>query len=105
MLDHARLEARVHGLDEPVVLAGDQPNRFRAGHFTWQVQRQLQAIVGKDVDLTTAGYRVITTLDWRAQKLAQRWITAAVISPNITKSWFVTATMNRSTVQTRIRSP
>ena len=73
-------------LDEPVVLAGDQPNRFRAGHFTWQVERQLQAIVGKDVDLTTAGYRVITTLDWRAQKLAQRWITAAVIAPNLKRS-------------------
>ena len=73
-------------LKEPVVLAGDQPNRFRAGHFTWQVERQLQEIVGKDVDLTTAGYRVITTLDWRAQKLAQRWITAAVIAPNLKRS-------------------
>ena len=73
-------------LEEPVVLAGDQPARFRAGHFTWQVERRLQEIVGKDVDLTTAGYRVITTLDWRAQKLAHRWVTAAVIAPNIKRS-------------------
>ena len=73
-------------IDEPVVLAGDQPTRFRAGHFTWQVERQLQEIVGKDVDLTTAGYRVITTLDWRAQKLAQKWVTAAAIAPNLKRS-------------------
>ena len=73
-------------LDEPVVLAGDQPARFRAGHFAWQVERQLQQIVGDDVDLTTAGYRVTTTLDWRAQRLAQRWVTAAVIAPNLKRS-------------------
>ncbi len=73
-------------LDEPVVLAGDQPAKFRAGHFAWQVERQLQKIVGDDIDLTTAGYRVITTLDWRAQRLAQRWVTAAVIAPNIKRS-------------------
>ena len=73
-------------LDEPVVLAGDQPTRFRAGHFAWQVERQLQKIVGDDVDLTTAGYSVTTTLDWRAQKLAQRLVTAAVIAPNLKRS-------------------
>ncbi len=73
-------------LEEPVVLAGDQPARFRAGHFTWQVERQLQQIVGDDIDLTTAGYRVTTTLDWRAQRLAQRWVTAAVIAPNLKRS-------------------
>ena len=42
-LTPAELEA---ALEEPVVLAGDQPARFRAGHFTWQVERQLQQIVG-----------------------------------------------------------
>ena len=73
-------------LDEPVVLAGDQPAQFRAGHFAWQVERQLQQIVGDDVDLTTAGYRVTTTLDWRAQRLAQRWVTASVIAPNLKRS-------------------
>jgi membrane peptidoglycan carboxypeptidase len=73
-------------LDEPVVLAGTKPASFRAGHFAWQVERQLQGIVGDDVDLTTAGYRVITTLDWRAQHKAQRWVTAAVIAPNLKRN-------------------
>ena len=31
---------------------------------------------------SAAGYRVITTLDWRAQRLAERWLAAAAIAPN-----------------------
>ncbi len=71
---------------EPVVLAGTSPVRFRAGHFSWQVERQLQSIVGDDVNLKTAGYRVITTMDWRAQQIASRWVTAAVIAPNLKRN-------------------
>ena len=33
-------------LAEPVVLAGDQPRTLRAAQFTWQVRRQLDAILG-----------------------------------------------------------
>jgi membrane peptidoglycan carboxypeptidase len=73
-------------LDEPVILSGADPVRFRAGHFSWQVERQLQAIVGDDVDLKTAGYRVITTLDWKAQRVASKWLSAAVIAPNLKKT-------------------
>jgi membrane peptidoglycan carboxypeptidase len=70
-------------LDEPVVLVGDRPVRIPGGHFTWQVRRQLLSILGPDADLERGGYRVITTLDWRAQQLAERWLGAAAISPNI----------------------
>lgn len=71
-------------LAEPVVLVGDRPARVRGGHFTWQVRRQLEALF-PDVDLRTAGYRVITTLDWRAQRLASRWIAAAAVAPNLSR--------------------
>jgi membrane peptidoglycan carboxypeptidase len=81
-LDPAALQA---ALAEPVVLAGERPIRIPGGHFTWQVRRQLQAILGPEVDLKRAGYRVITTLDWRAQKLAERWVGAAAIAPNISR--------------------
>ena len=70
-------------LAEPVVLAGMKPPPTRAGHFTWQVRRQLQQIVGDNVPLDQAGLRVTTTLDWKAQSLAERWVTAAVIAPNL----------------------
>jgi membrane peptidoglycan carboxypeptidase len=70
-------------LDEPVVLAGDEPVHFRAPHFSWQVRRQLEQILGSADAIETGGYRVITTLDWRAQQLAEKWMTAAVIMPNV----------------------
>ena len=70
-------------LAEPVILAGDQPLSYKAPHFTWQVRRQLQTILGKDVSIETGGYTVITTLDWRAEQLAEKWLAAAAIAPNL----------------------
>jgi len=70
-------------LNEPVVLAGDQPLSFRAPQFTWQVRRQLQQILGPDASIETGGYTVITSLDWHAQTLAEKWLTAGVIIPNL----------------------
>ena len=72
-------------LAEPVVLAGERPIRMPGGQFTWQVRRQLLAILGPDADLERGGYRVVTTLDWKAQRLAERWLGAAAISPNISR--------------------
>lgn len=70
-------------LDEPVVLVGDVPLAFRAPHFTWQIRRQLQAILGPDVTIETGGYTVITTLDWTAEALAEKWLAASAIAPNL----------------------
>ena len=66
-------------LKEPVVLAGVEPVQNRGGQFTWQVRRQLAGIL-PDVDPETAGLRIITTMDWTAQKLAERWLAAAAIA-------------------------
>ncbi|HEY0444163.1 MAG TPA: transglycosylase domain-containing protein, partial [Candidatus Limnocylindrales bacterium] len=73
-------------LDEPVVLAGEQPVQFRAPHFTWQVRRQLETILGGADKVDTGGYRVITTLDWTGQQLAEKWMAAAVIAPNLPRT-------------------
>ncbi|HEX2470617.1 MAG TPA: transglycosylase domain-containing protein [Candidatus Limnocylindrales bacterium] len=81
-LEEAELRA---AMDEPVVLAGERPVRIPGGHFTWQVRRQLQAILGPDADLERGGYRVTTTLDWRAQRLAEKWLTATAIVPNVSR--------------------
>ena len=70
---------------EPVILAGDRPVRIPGGHFTWQVRRQLQAILGPEADLERGGYRVTTSLDWRAQRLAEKWLAAAAIAPNASR--------------------
>jgi membrane peptidoglycan carboxypeptidase len=70
-------------LAEPVVLVGDRPLSLRAPHFTWQVRRQLDAIIGDGPPVETGGYQVITTLNWDAQAQAERWLTASVIAPNL----------------------
>jgi membrane peptidoglycan carboxypeptidase len=70
---------------EPAILSGRDPIVFRAPHFTWQVRRQLEAIVGGSAEVETGGYRVITTLDWRAHKLAEKWLELAAIVPNLPK--------------------
>jgi peptidoglycan glycosyltransferase len=81
-LDQAQLGK---AFDEPVVLAGERPVRIPGGHFTWQVRRQLQEILGPEADLERDGYRVRTTLDWRAQKLAEKYVAAVAVSPNVSR--------------------
>jgi membrane peptidoglycan carboxypeptidase len=71
---------------EKVVLHGDVPLEFKAPHFTWQVRRQLQQILGPDASIETGGYTVITSLNWHAQTLAEKWLQAGVISPNLKRS-------------------
>jgi len=70
-------------LAEPVILTGDKPLAYRAPHFTWQVRRQLEAIIGDREPVETGGYRVITTLDWNAHSLAEKWLAASAIAPNL----------------------
>ena len=72
--------------DEPVILRGDRPAVWKAPHFTWQVRKQLEQILGSAKAVETGGFRVRTTLDWKAQQLAERNVTAAVIAPNVKRS-------------------
>jgi membrane peptidoglycan carboxypeptidase len=79
-------EEVAEALAEPVLLRGDVPAVWKAPHFTWQVRTQLEKILGSQDAVETGGYRVITTLDWRAQRLAERNVTAAVIAPQLKRS-------------------
>ncbi|MEA2654249.1 MAG: penicillin-binding protein [Chloroflexota bacterium] len=72
-------------LAEPVILKNPQARAFKAAHFTWQVRRQLDVILGGADAVETGGYRVITTLDWKAQQLAEKWLTAAAVVPNVSR--------------------
>jgi membrane peptidoglycan carboxypeptidase len=57
-----------------------------APHFAWQVRRQLETLLGGAKEVETGGYKVITTLDWKAQQLAEKWLAAAAIAPNLTRA-------------------
>ena len=70
-------------LTEPVVLRGDQPVIYKAPQFMWQVRSQLEQILGSADAVETGGYRVITTLDWHAQQIAENELEAAAVAPNL----------------------
>ncbi len=71
---------------EPVVLVGDRPIIYRAPHFMWQVRDELVKHFGSLEAVETGGYRVITTLDWKAQQLAEKYITVAAVLPHVSKA-------------------
>ena len=73
-------------LDEDVVLAGERPTVMRAPHFAWAVRDELIRQLGSLDAVETGGYRVITTLDWDAQQLAERYLYGAAIIPNLPRA-------------------
>ena len=73
-------------LEEDVVLAGERPTIMRAPHFAWAVRDALVRELGSLDAVETGGYRVITTLDWDAQKLAEKYLYGAAIIPNMPRA-------------------
>jgi membrane peptidoglycan carboxypeptidase len=73
---------------EPIVLAGEDPFRFKAPHFVWAMRQELDFILSDKETIARGGYRVYTTLDMKAQKLAEKYITAAARVPQLGVSDF-----------------
>jgi membrane peptidoglycan carboxypeptidase len=75
-------------MEEPVVLTPPVNKPMLAPHFVLQVRNQLGGILcGQDAaascpEVDTGGYRVVTTLDWRLQKMAEKWVAAGARAPN-----------------------
>jgi penicillin-binding protein 1A len=74
-------------MNEPVVLAPPASANWLAPHFVWQVRHQLGAILCPATPdacalVDTGGYSVITSLDWKLQQKAEKWVKAAAIAPN-----------------------
>jgi peptidoglycan glycosyltransferase len=70
---------------EPVVLASQSADQWRAPHFVWQVREELGEIICGSPSceaIDTGGYRVITTLDYKMQRLVEKWVYVAAIVPN-----------------------
>ncbi len=75
-LSSAELE---QALNEPIILQREAPLVFQAPHFVWHMKPELDRLLIDRASVERGGYRVITTLDWEAQQLAERYITAATI--------------------------
>ena len=72
---------------EPVVLVPQVDRPWSASHFVWQVRRELAAqVCGAGVStcsvLERGGLTITTTLDWKLQQIAEKWVKAAAILPH-----------------------
>ncbi|MCY7419024.1 MAG: transglycosylase domain-containing protein, partial [Chloroflexi bacterium] len=75
-------------IDDPAVIIDQVTRPTRAPHFVWYVRNQLTAaLCGAETTcplLEQGGLRVVTTLDWKVQQVAQKWVAVAVIAPHQT---------------------
>ena len=75
-------------LQEPVILTPPANRRILAPHFVLQARSELGRILcGPDAadncpQVDSGGYSVITTLDWRLQRMAEKWTEAGARAPN-----------------------
>ncbi len=71
---------------EPVVLVSQKTPEWKAPQFVWQVRQELSdKLCGVGVPtcpvLERGGLKIYTTLDYKVQKLAEKWVEAAAIVP------------------------
>lgn len=72
---------------EPVVLVSQADKPWLASQFVWQVRKELSTqLCGTGVDtcpqLERGGLTIVTTLDYRLQQIAEKWVKAATILPH-----------------------
>ncbi|MET0772677.1 MAG: transglycosylase domain-containing protein [Candidatus Limnocylindrales bacterium] len=74
-------EQYLAALNEPIVLANEKELTYRAPHFVWAMKTRLDQILADRDPADIGGYKVITTLDWDAQQLAERSVTMGATLP------------------------
>ncbi len=85
VLDEEQLKA---ALDEPVVLKPPRARRWKAPHFVSALIPELQRIIADRDPIQRGGYKVLTTLDMRAQRLGENVIRAGAVLPNVGSTQF-----------------
>ena len=73
--------------NEPICLAPQTARQqWQAPHFVWSVRNELADKLCADAEtcpiLEQGGLKIITTLDWDLQQIAEKWVTAAVVLPH-----------------------
>jgi membrane peptidoglycan carboxypeptidase len=72
---------------ERAVLTPRAAATWKAPHFVWQVRKDLGRILCPDTPddcerIDTGGFRVVTTLNWKMQRIAEKWVYTAARAPN-----------------------
>jgi peptidoglycan glycosyltransferase len=73
--------------DQPLSVAPQSIPQWKAPHFVWAVMKELaDRICGPGVPtcdrLAAGGLTVTTTLDYKIQQIAEKWVKAAALVPN-----------------------
>jgi peptidoglycan glycosyltransferase len=73
--------------NDPVVLGRQSTPQWKAPHFVWAVLQELgDKVCGPDTPtcdaLEAGGLTITTTLDYRLQQIAEKWVQAAAVVPN-----------------------
>jgi membrane peptidoglycan carboxypeptidase len=80
-------ERFLSAMEEPLVLEVKGIPAWKAPHFVWYVRDELaEKLCGDEVvtcdQLEAGGFRIVTTLDWRIQQSAEKWVQAAALVPH-----------------------
>ncbi len=70
---------------EPVILAPQGTAQWRAPHFVWKVHEEVGQLICGQTEcegVDTGGYTIVTTLDYRMQRITEKWVYAAAVIPN-----------------------
>jgi membrane peptidoglycan carboxypeptidase len=70
-------------LNEPIVLKPPRSVTYKAPHFVVASIAELKAILGDRESYQRGGYKVYTTLDMRAQRIAEKVIAGGAVLPNL----------------------
>ncbi len=76
-------------LEEEIVVKPPKARRWQAPHFVNALLPELDLILADREPIQSGGYQVITTLDMRAQRLAEKVIQAGAVLPNLPSSKYV----------------
>lgn len=76
----------LEALNEPIELVGDKPLRYKAPHFVWAMKTRLDQILTDREPAEEGGYKVITTLEWKAQRIAEKSVTMGATLPFLSVS-------------------
>jgi membrane peptidoglycan carboxypeptidase len=88
---HITPQQYLEALNEPIVLVGDKVLKYKAPHFVWAMKTKLDQILSDRDPADIGGYKVITTLDWRAQRIGEKSVTMGAILPNLSYSRYIKA--------------
>ncbi|MFO7531221.1 MAG: transglycosylase domain-containing protein [Candidatus Limnocylindrales bacterium] len=78
-------------LKEKITIKKERKVRFKSPQFVEAAVKELVLILGDREPYNVGGYKVTTTLDWKAQQLGEKYIYAGAIVPNLPASQYFAA--------------